>query len=125
MADSGNKSWSGSSIEDALNEAHIKFERLDGGMVRAERSKSLNTFKVDPSCEVLLVSLRAGGVGLNLTHASNVYLMEPSWNPSVENQAVDRIHRLGQTRPVRCVRLVVKDSIEANMLAIQKRKTEL
>lgn len=62
---------------------------------------------------------------LNLTHASRAYMLEPSWNPSVENQAVDRCHRLGQLRPVKVTKYIVRDTIEANMLEIQKRKTEL
>lgn len=85
----------------------------------------MESFKSDPACEVLLVSLRAGGVGLNLTMASRVYLMEPFWNPAVENQATDRIHRLGQQRAVKLTRYIVKDSIEANMMEIQKRKMEM
>lgn len=94
-------------------------------MNRADRTKALDTFKSDMSCEILLISLRAGGVGLNLTHASVVYLMEPAWNPAQESQAVDRLHRLGQTRPVKVIRLIAQQSVEANMLEIQKRKLAL
>ncbi|GAA96374.1 uncharacterized protein L969DRAFT_91492 [Mixia osmundae IAM 14324] len=111
--------------EDALKECGIKFRRLDGSMNRDQRSRSMEAFRLEPDCEVLLVSLRAGGVGLNLTAAQRVYLLEPFWNPAVENQAVDRIYRLGQTRPVKISRFIIKDSIEANMLIVQKRKTEL
>lgn len=80
------------SIGQALNKARIKFVRLDGKMQREDRDKSLNNFRKDPSCEVFLISLRAGGVGLNLTSANRVYLMEPYWNPAVEAQAMDRVH---------------------------------
>lgn len=97
-----------SRIEDALETAGIRYDRLDGTMKRDERSRAMDALKHDPGCEVLLVSLKAGGVGLNLTAAQRVYLMDPYWcatrhtsmnfrancssrNPAVENQAVDRI----------------------------------
>ncbi|GAA5933630.1 hypothetical protein JCM3775_003757 [Rhodotorula graminis] len=112
-------------LGDALEDNHIQYDRLDGGMNRDQRSAAMAAFKADPKCEVLLVSLRAGGVGLNLTAGRRVYLMEPFWNPAVENQAVDRIYRLGQTHSVQTVRFVMQDSIETNMLKIQKRKMEL
>ena len=78
-------------IEDALELARIRYDRLDGTMRRDERTRAMDALKYDPGCEVLLVSLKAGGVGLNLTAAQRVYLMDPYWNPAVENQAVDRI----------------------------------
>ncbi len=78
-------------IEEALESAAIRFDRLDGTMKRDERIRAMDALKHDPGCEVLLVSLKAGGVGLNLTAAQRVYLMDPYWNPAVENQAVDRI----------------------------------
>ncbi|KAI0830531.1 SNF2 family N-terminal domain-containing protein [Trametes gibbosa] len=112
-------------VEDALEIANIRYDRLDGTMKRDERTKAMEALKHDPSCEVLLVSLKAGGVGLNLTAAQRVYLMDPYWNPAVENQAVDRIHRLGQTRPVTTVKLIIENSIEARLLEVQKKKTEL
>ncbi|GAA6055900.1 hypothetical protein JCM3770_002351 [Rhodotorula araucariae] len=112
-------------LGDALDDNHIQYDRLDGGMNRDQRSAAMAAFKSDPKTEVLLVSLRAGGVGLNLTAGRRVYLMEPFWNPAVENQAVDRIYRLGQTHSVQTVRFVMQDSIETNMLKIQKRKMEL
>ncbi|KAI0094363.1 SNF2 family N-terminal domain-containing protein [Irpex rosettiformis] len=112
-------------IEDALELARIRYDRLDGTMKRDERTRAMEALKHDPGCEVLLVSLKAGGVGLNLTAAQRVYLMDPYWNPAVENQAVDRIHRLGQTRPVTTVKLVIEGSIEARLLEVQRKKTEL
>ncbi|KEP49229.1 SNF2 family DNA-dependent ATPase [Rhizoctonia solani 123E] len=112
-------------IEDALEEAAIRFSRLDGTMKREDRSRAMDALKMDPSCEILLVSLRAGGVGLNLTAARRVYLMDPYWNPAVENQAVDRIHRLGQTKPVTTIKLIIENTIEARLLEVQKRKIEL
>ncbi|KAF9479709.1 hypothetical protein BDN70DRAFT_878459 [Pholiota conissans] len=112
-------------IEDALEAAGIRFDRLDGTMKRDDRTRAMDALKYDPGCEVLLVSLKAGGVGLNLTAAQRVYLMDPYWNPAVENQAVDRIHRLGQTRPVTTVKFIIENSIEARLLEVQKKKTEL
>ena len=81
-------------MEDALEVAGIRYDRLDGTMKRDDRTRAMDALKHDPACEVLLVSLRAGGVGLNLTAAQRVYLMDPYWNPAVENQAVDRIVRI-------------------------------
>ncbi|KIJ45051.1 hypothetical protein M422DRAFT_29907 [Sphaerobolus stellatus SS14] len=112
-------------IEDALELADIQYDRLDGTMKRDERTRAMDALKHNPSCEVLLVSLKAGGVGLNLTAASRVYLVDPYWNPAVENQAVDRIHRLGQTKPVTTVKLIIEKSIEERLLKVQQRKTEL
>ncbi|KAF8213230.1 SNF2 family N-terminal domain-containing protein [Mycena galopus ATCC 62051] len=112
-------------IEDALEAAGIRYDRLDGTMKRDDRTRAMDALKHDPGCEVLLVSLKAGGVGLNLTAAQRVYLMDPYWNPAVENQAVDRIHRLGQTRPVTTVKLIIENTIEARLLEVQRKKTEL
>ncbi|TFY59845.1 hypothetical protein EVJ58_g5522 [Rhodofomes roseus] len=112
-------------VEDALEIAGIRYSRLDGTMKRDERTRAMESLKHDPSCEVLLVSLKAGGVGLNLTAAQRVYLMDPYWNPAVENQAVDRIHRLGQTRPVLTVKFIIENSIEDRLLEVQRKKTEL
>ncbi|KAF8913027.1 SNF2 family N-terminal domain-containing protein [Gymnopilus junonius] len=112
-------------IEDALEAAGIRYDRLDGTMKREDRTRAMDALKHDPACEVLLVSLKAGGVGLNLTAAQRVYLMDPYWNPAVENQAVDRIHRLGQTRPVTTIKFIIEDSIEAKLLEVQRKKTEL
>ncbi|KZV93796.1 hypothetical protein EXIGLDRAFT_612562 [Exidia glandulosa HHB12029] len=112
-------------IEDALELANIQYDRLDGTMKRDDRQKAMDALKQNPACEVLLVSLRAGGVGLNLTAATRCYLMDPYWNPAVENQAVDRIHRLGQTRPVTTIKLIIENTIEARLLEVQKKKTEI
>lgn len=112
-------------VQDALHRAGIKFVRLDGKMRRADRAIALDRFKSDPSVEVFLISLRAGGFGLNLVSAARAYLLEPAWNPALEAQAGDRIHRLGQERPVVVTKLVTKDSIEERMILIQKRKQDL
>lgn len=112
-------------IEPLLRRYGIEFERLDGKMARPARTQALLEFKNSPFCTVMLVSLQAGGVGLNLTSASRIYILEPYWNPAVEQQAVDRVYRLGQRKPVVMVRYVVKKSIEESILQIQQHKLEL
>ena len=76
----------------------------------------------DPSVRCLLMSLRAGGEGLNLQQANRIFVLEPWWNPAVENQAIQRAHRIGQTRVVRATRFVTKDSIEERMFELQEKK---
>ena len=92
------------------------------GQTRFSKSKSA---KPDPSPSVLLISLRAGGVGLNLTVASNVFVMDPWWSFAIEAQAIDRVHRMGQLRDVSVTRFIVKDSIEGRMLRVQERKMNI
>jgi DNA repair protein RAD5 len=79
----------------------------------------------NPGPQVLLISLRAGGVGLNLTAASNVFMMDPWWSFAIEAQAIDRVHRMGQLRDVSVTRFIVKDSIEERMLRVQERKMNI
>jgi SWI/SNF-related matrix-associated actin-dependent regulator of chromatin subfamily A3 len=112
-------------IEPVLKSEGFKVVRLDGRMRRIDRAIAIDKFKKDPKVLVMLISLRAGGVGLNLTAASRIYLLEPYWNPAVEQQAVDRVHRLGQTRPVQTIRFIAKGTIEENMVALQQKKMEL
>lgn len=99
----------------ALRDLGFSYGRLDGSMAREERTAQLTRFQDDSTLRIMLVSTRAGGVGLNLTMASKVFLMEPAWNPSIESQACDRVHRIGQTKPVSYTRYVVEDSIEQTM----------
>jgi SNF2 family DNA or RNA helicase len=82
-------------------------------------------FQEDPECRLFLVSLKAGGQGLNLTAADYIYILDPWWNPAVEAQAVDRAHRIGQTRRVFAYRLIARDTVEEKILALQDRKREL
>jgi len=112
-------------IELALNDAGITFTRLDGKMTRTARTAAMDKFREDPSVQVILVSIMAGGLGLNLTTASSVYVMEPQFNPAAEAQAVDRVHRLGQKRPVRTVRYIMANSFEEKMLKLQEKKKKL
>ncbi|KAH8804971.1 SNF2 family N-terminal domain-containing protein [Xylogone sp. PMI_703] len=112
-------------IQMALSENGIKYTRLDGRMSRAARSAAIDTFREDPSIHVMLVSITAGGLGLNLTTASKVYVMEPQYNPAAEAQAVDRVHRLGQKRAVETVRYIMRGSFEEKMLELQDKKKKL
>jgi SNF2 family DNA or RNA helicase len=112
-------------IELALDAAGIKFTRLDGSMTRTARSAAMDAFRTDDNIHVILVSIMAGGLGLNLTAGNNVYVMEPQYNPAAEAQAVDRVHRLGQKRPVRTVRYIMRDSFEESMLVLQDKKKKL
>ncbi|MDQ2945652.1 MAG: SWF/SNF helicase family protein, partial [Acidobacteriota bacterium] len=79
----------------------------------------------DPDCPLFLISLKAGGLGLNLTAAEYVFLLDPWWNPAVEAQAVDRAHRIGQTRQVFAYRLIARDTVEEKVLELQKSKRDL
>jgi len=112
-------------IQLALSEHGIKYTRLDGKMSRKARGDALDEFRDDPTIIVILVSITAGGLGLNLTTANKVYVMEPQYNPAAEAQAVDRVHRLGQKRPVETVRYIMNDSFEEKMLELQDKKNKL
>ncbi|KAE9121709.1 DNA repair protein [Phytophthora fragariae] len=98
---------------------------FNGALSQEQRERVLTKFAKDPSVEVLVISLKAGGVGLNLTCASVVVLLDPWWNPGVEDQAVDRVHRLGQTQDVIVKRYVVQDTVEDMILQLQQRKEKL
>ncbi|KAJ2158224.1 DNA repair protein rad16 [Coemansia sp. RSA 552] len=109
-------------IQWRLNRAGFSVCRLDGRMTPAQRDAVIRTFMTQPEFTVFLVSLKAGGVALNLTEASNVYLADCWWNPSVEIQAMDRIHRMGQYRPVKITRIVIDNSIESRIISLQVKK---
>lgn len=109
-------------IEPALTAAGIPFERLDGST--RDRGAVVKRFQ-SGSAPVMLVSLRAGGVGLNLTAADHVFLMDPWWNPAVEEQAADRVHRIGQDRPVVIHRLIAEGTVEERILDLHARKRAL
>jgi SNF2 family DNA or RNA helicase len=94
-------------------------------MSRTARGAALDLFRNDSSIHVILVSIAAGGLGLNLTSANKVYVMEPQYNPAAEAQAVDRVHRLGQKRPVETTRYIINNSFEEKMLELQEKKKKL
>lgn len=112
-------------IQLAFRENGINFVRLDGKMSRTARGTALDLFRNDSSIHVILVSIAAGGLGLNLTSANKVYVMEPQYNPAAEAQAVDRVHRLGQKRPVETTRYIMNSSFEEKMLELQDKKKKL
>jgi len=99
--------------------------KLDGRMSPIQRDVVIRKFMTDPSVTVFLVSLKAGGVALNLTEASRVYVMDPWWNGAVEDQAFDRIHRLGQHRSIKITRMIIENSIESRILLLQEKKAAL
>ena len=109
-------------IKKKLTELEIPFEYFDGSTTAPDREKAIRAFQDNDSCRVFLISLKAGGVGLNLTAADYVYIVDPWWNPAVEQQAIDRTHRIGQTKNIFAYRMICKDSIEDKILLLQDRK---
>ncbi|MEX1368013.1 MAG: DEAD/DEAH box helicase, partial [Nannocystaceae bacterium] len=109
--------------EPVLQAAGLPFVRLDGST--RDRGAVVERFQDPDGPPVMLISLRAGGTGLNLTAADHVFLLDPWWNPAVEDQAADRAHRIGQDRPVLVHRLVARDTVEERILALQERKRAL
>ncbi|ONI19828.1 hypothetical protein PRUPE_3G300100 [Prunus persica] len=108
-----------------LSRSNIPFLRLDGTLNQQQREQVLKQFSEDSDILVLLMSLKAGGVGINLTAASNAFVLDPWWNPAVEEQAVMRIHRIGQTKRVMIRRFIMKGTVEEKMEAVQARKQRL
>jgi superfamily II DNA or RNA helicase len=106
-----------------LDARGITYEYLDGKTT--DRQARVQRFQEDAECRLFLVSLKAGGQGLNLTAADYIYILDPWWNPAVEAQAVDRAHRIGQTRRVFAYRLIARDTVEEKIVALQDRKREL
>ena len=109
--------------EPHLRDAELPFVRLDGST--RDREGVVEAFQSHDGPPVMLVSLKAGGTGLNLTAADHVFLLDPWWNPAVEDQAADRAHRIGQDRPVFVYRLVARDTVEQGILGLQQRKRAL
>lgn len=110
-------------VRQHLDDAGIDYEYLDGQT--RDRKSHVERFQEDDSCRVFLISLKAGGLGLNLTAAEYVFLLDPWWNPAVEAQAIDRAHRVGQTKTVFAYRMICRDTVEEKILELQKQKREL
>jgi SNF2 family DNA or RNA helicase len=110
-------------IEPQLERAGLDYLRLDGSTT--DRGAVVAAFQSDDGPPVMIVSLRAGGTGLNLTAADHVFLVDPWWNPAVEDQAADRAHRIGQDKPVMVYRLVADDTVEERILLLQQQKRAL
>ena len=110
-------------VRERLDADGIVYEYLDGQT--RDREVPVQRFQNDPACPVFLISLKAGGLGLNLTAAEYVFLLDPWWNPAVEAQAIDRAHRIGQIRHVFAYRLIAKDTVEEKVAELQQTKRDL
>ena len=110
-------------VKNALDKEGLNYEYLDGRT--RNRAQRVERFQNDPDCPIFLISLKAGGLGLNLTAAEYVYLLDPWWNPAVEAQAIDRSHRIGQTNNVFAYRLICRDTVEQKIVDLQQQKREL
>ena len=112
-------------IREKLTAEGIKFEYFDGSSTTTQRQAAIKNFQEDESTRVFLISLKAGGMGLNLTAADYVYLMDPWWNPAVEQQAIDRTHRIGQTQNIFAYRFICKDTVEEKIMKLKAKKNSL
>ena len=110
-------------VRDRLDQEKLVYEYLDGRT--RNRAAKVERFQTDPDCPIFLISLKAGGLGLNLTAAEYVYLLDPWWNPAVEAQAIDRSHRIGQTQHVFAYRLICRGTVEEKILELQQKKRDL
>jgi SNF2 family DNA or RNA helicase len=110
-------------VRTRLDNEGIRYEYMDGQT--RNRSDCIDRFQYDPDTVVFLISLKAGGVGLNLTAAQYVFLLDPWWNPAVEAQAIGRAHRMGQKNPVSVYRLIGEETVEDRVLELQARKRDL
>ncbi|RLN92357.1 hypothetical protein BBJ28_00014154 [Nothophytophthora sp. Chile5] len=109
-------------IQHRLQLGGVKCVKLSGNMSMSARDNTIKAFRDDPSVTAFLISLKAGGVALNLTVASHIFLMDPWWNPAAENQAIDRTHRLGQFKPIQATRFIVAGTVEERILKLQEKK---
>jgi superfamily II DNA or RNA helicase len=110
-------------LREQLDKQKTPYAYLDGQT--RDRGTVVEQFQTDPECRLFLISLKAGGLGLNLTAAEYVYLLDPWWNPAVEAQAIDRTHRIGQTRKVFAYRIIARDTVEEKVLELQQTKRDL
>ncbi|MCH91101.1 helicase-like transcription factor, partial [Trifolium medium] len=107
-------------LEACLKNSKIQYRRLDGTMSVMSRDKAVKDFNTLPEVSVMIMSLKAASLGLNMVAACHVLMLDLWWNPTTEDQAIDRAHRIGQTRPVTVLRLTVKDTVEDRILALQQ-----
>ena len=112
-------------LEVPLKKEGYKYRRLDGSMSIAAREKAVNNFLDDPTVTVMIMSLKAASLGLNLAVANHVVLLDLWWNPTVEEQAIDRCHRIGQTRPVTVSKITVKGTVEDRISQLQDKKRKM
>lgn len=109
-------------IEAVLKASQIQYIRYDGSIPQQRRNAALARFQSDPTCTVALFTIACGAVGLDLTVASRAYLMEPHWNPTVEDQALARIFRMGQLKEVKTTRYIIRNSFEGEIIKRQEEK---
>ncbi|HEV2354918.1 MAG TPA: C-terminal helicase domain-containing protein, partial [Puia sp.] len=109
----------------ALEEKGIPYLYLDGSVTAEQRERAVAQFQDEEDTRIFLISLKAGGVGLTLTAADYVYLVDPWWNPAAEQQAIDRTHRIGQDKKVFAYRMICRDTIEEKILQLQEKKRGL
>jgi non-specific serine/threonine protein kinase len=112
-------------VRKRLEKDNVKYVYLDGSTPAAERQNIVNQFQEDQTIQVFLMSLKAGGVGLTLTAADYVYIVDPWWNPAVEDQAIDRTHRIGQNKAIFAYKMICKDSIEEKIIQLQEKKKSI
>jgi superfamily II DNA or RNA helicase len=112
-------------VQERLGKAGIGSLYLDGSTPPAERAQLVQRFQEDPAQQVFLISLKAGGVGLTLTAADYVYLLDPWWNPAAEDQAIDRTHRIGQTQKVFAYKMICRNTVEEKIMQLQQKKKHL
>jgi SNF2-related domain/Helicase conserved C-terminal domain/Bacterial SNF2 helicase associated len=112
-------------IQSRLQQAGLKSLYLDGSTKPAERGRLVKQFQEEEGQQVFLISLKAGGVGLNLTAADYVYLLDPWWNPAAEDQAIDRTHRIGQTQKVFAYKMICRNTVEEKIMQLQQKKKQL
>jgi len=110
-------------VRENLDREGITYEYLDGKT--RKRGEHVKRFQEDADCPLFLISLKAGGHGLNLTAADYVFILDPWWNPAVEAQAIDRAHRIGKMRPVFAYRLICEDTVEQRIVNLQQKKRNL
>jgi SNF2 family DNA or RNA helicase len=108
-----------------LDSLDLPYNLLTGQMPEKERGRLINDFQQDPEKRLFLISLKAGGLGLNLTGADYVFLLDPWWNPAVEKQAINRAHRIGQKKNVFVYKFITRDTVEEKILSLQQRKSAL
>ncbi len=112
-------------VKSELIKNNIPYEYLDGSCSTKQREQAVNNFQENDALRVFLISLKAGGTGLNLTAADYVYLLDPWWNPAVENQAIDRCYRIGQEKKVFAYRMICKNTVEEKILTLQNKKLKI
>ncbi|MBK7764299.1 MAG: DEAD/DEAH box helicase family protein [Bacteroidetes bacterium] len=112
-------------IREKLKEHGIAYQYFDGSYTAQQRENAIQEFQNNEDCPVFLISLKAGGMGLNLTAADYVYIVDPWWNPAVEQQAIDRTHRIGQTKNIFAYRFICKDTVEEKIMLLKEKKNLL